>query len=129
MKKIYFSLIAFISLLLHAPLFAGDDKTAAELKNAIIPESASNVLSPDARAAEWVSFLDQIFKFVRDSIFDLLMLIAIGVFIFIGARLVIARGNPEEFKKALQSFIYAIVGIFVVAVAWVLVRFIAWLDI
>jgi len=36
-------------------------------------------------------------------------LLAIGMFLFIGGRLVVARWNPEEFKKALQSFIYAAV--------------------
>lgn len=33
--------------------------------------------------------------------------IAIGMFLFIGGRLIMARGNPEEFKKAIKSFIYA----------------------
>lgn len=39
-----------------------------------------------------------------------------------------ARGNPEELKKALTSFIYAAIGIFTVALAWALVRIIAGLD-
>ncbi len=124
MKKIYLSCIAFFATLQTSFLYGADEVSVDELKNAIIPESANNVLSPDARSAQGVSFLDQIFEFVRDSIFKVLMLLAIGVFIFIGARLVIARGNPEEFKKALQSFVYAVVGIFVVAAAWVIVRFI-----
>jgi hypothetical protein len=37
------------------------------------------------------------------------MLIALGVFLFIGIRLAVARGNPEEFKKALIHFVYAVV--------------------
>lgn len=129
MKKLYFLLLSFTSFIYSSSLYGADSMSAGDLKSVIIPDSASNVLSPDTRTAQWVSFLDRILDFARDSIFSLLMLVAIGVFIFIGARLVIARWNPEEFKKALQSFVYAVVGIFVVAAAWVMVRFVAWLDI
>lgn len=129
MKKLYFLLLSFVSFIYSSSLYGADSMSAGDLKNAIIPDSASNVLWADTRAAQWVSFLDRILDFARDSIFRLLMLIAIAVFLFIGARLVIARWNPEEFKKALQSFVYAVVGIFVVAAAWVIVRFVAWLDI
>jgi hypothetical protein len=41
---------------------------------------------------------------------------------------VVARGNPEEFKKALMSFVYAAVGLFVVAFAWALVRLVAGIN-
>jgi len=69
-----------------------------------------------------------ILKYIRDSIFDLLALIAIAVFIFIGARLVIARWNPEEFKKAIMQFIYAIVWLAIVAISWVAVKLVSSLD-
>jgi len=39
-----------------------------------------------------------------------------------------ARGNPEEFKKALMSFMYAVIGIFIVAFSWAAVRLIAGLN-
>lgn len=89
-------------------------------KDEIIPKSSSDVMV-DA-SLTWV------FTYARDSIFALLALIAIWVFLFIGAKLVIARGNPEEFKKALNMFIYAIVGLFVVSVAYAAVRMVAWLN-
>jgi hypothetical protein len=40
-----------------------------------------------------------------------------------------ARGNPEEFKKALSSFVYAAIGIFVVAAAWAIVKLVAGINI
>ena len=55
--------------------------------------------------------------------------IAIGMFLFIGGRLVVARWNPEEMSKAIKSFIYAAVWIFLVAFAWALVKIIAGLQI
>jgi hypothetical protein len=66
---------------------------------------------------------------VKNSISDLLMVISLGVFLYIGIRLGIARGNPEEFKKALMHFVYAVVGIFFVFVAWALVKLVAGLNI
>lgn len=94
--------------------------TYASLKDDIVPGWVS-ITSQDAS-------LTSIFTYVRDSIFSLLALVAIWVFLFIGAKLVVARWNPEEFKKALKMFIYAIVGLFVITVAYAAVRMVAWLN-
>jgi len=72
--------------------------------------------------------LDNLFAYVRNSLFSLLMLIAIAVFVYIGFKLITARGNPEEFKKALNTFIYAVVGIFIVSFAFAAVRLVAGLN-
>jgi len=58
--------------------------------------------------------LDTLLAFARDSIFSLLALLAIALFIYIGAKLIMARGNQEEFKKAMQMFLYTIIGLFIV---------------
>lgn len=103
---------------------------ASDLKNQILPNGSDGILTGESVAgAEGESLLDGVFAFARDSIFGLLFLIAIGMFLYIGFRLLIARGNPEEFKKALQSFIYAAVWLFVVAFAWALVRLVAGISI
>lgn len=72
--------------------------------------------------------LDSTLVWVRDSIFALMAVIAIGVFLFIGGKLVIARGNPEEFQKALMMFIYAAIGIFIVAFSWAAVRLVVGIN-
>ena len=69
-----------------------------------------------------------VFEYIKDSIFWLLWLISIGVFIYIWARLVVARWNPEEFKKAIMQLIYAVLWLFLVAISWLAVRLIAWLH-
>jgi len=63
-------------------------------------------------------------EYIKESIFGLLAFITIAVFIFIGARLVMARWNPEEFKKAIMQFIYAIVWLAIVAISWAAVKLI-----
>lgn len=124
MKYIFYITITYLSLIREIFALSSD-----ELKDAIIPPTGNGVLSTntDAQSGEW--FLDAILAFVRDSVFALIALIAIGVFLFIGWRLIMARGNPEEFKKALMSFIYAAIGIFVVAASWAIVRLVAGIDI
>ncbi len=67
-------------------------------------------------------------EYVRDSIFGLLALIGIAAFLFIGIRLVMAKWNPEEFKKAIMHFIYAIVWIVVVTLSWVAVSLVSSLN-
>jgi hypothetical protein len=116
MKYIFFSLLYFLSYL----------SSFAALKDDIIPNSGRAVLTS---SESWEGLLDYVLGFLRDSIFALMAVIAIGMFLFIGWRLAIARWNPEEFKKALKSFIYAWVGIFIVAFAWAIVRLVAGLQI
>ena len=112
-KKIIFSVICFITYI-QAFWFVKED---------IIPSANTAIVSTND-----FDPLDWIFSFAKDSIFWLLWLIAIWVFVFIWARLVVARWNPEEFKKALMQMMYAIIWLFVVAIAWTAVKLIAWLS-
>jgi len=98
-----------------------------DLKNAILPNPSS--VTVNWNGLSWQGFMDYIFSFARDSIFALMAVVAIGMFLFIWGRLVVARWNPEEFKKAMMSFVYAAIGIFVVAFAWAIVKLVAWIDI
>lgn len=77
---------------------------------------------------DWLSMLDNIFIWIKDSLTWLIVLIAVWAFLFIWIRLAMARWNPEEFKKAINQLIYAIVWIFIVAFAWAAVTLVAWLN-
>lgn len=76
----------------------------------------------------WLVLLDWILKYFKNSVFDLLALIVIWVFIYIWWRLVVARWKPEEFKSALMSFVYVIIWIFVVSAAWAIVKVVTWIN-
>ena len=122
MKK-YLSLFFFFTAFLQTYAL---EMSEEELKQAIIPNSGRAILT-SSESGE--GLLDYVLWFARDSIFALMAVIAIGMFLYIWARLIMARGNPEEFKKTLQSFIYAAIGIFLVAFAWAIVRLVAGLQI
>ena len=121
MKKIYyFYCICSVFLLSPTTIFAS-------LKDDIIPTQTTVLVNP-GDASQGTSLLDNILLWIKDSVFALMALIAIAVFLRIGGRLIVARGNPEEFKKALMQFLYAVIGIFIVAFAWAAVRLIAGLT-
>ncbi len=124
-NKIFYTIFAIIHIVIIWEVSASSLDSDG-LKDAIIPSDGYNTLS-STQEGEWL--LDYVLWYIRDSIFSLMAVIAIGMFIYIGARLVIARGNQEEFKKALKSFIYAVVGILVVAFAWAIINFVAGLNI
>ncbi len=126
MKKYVFILIALISNILTYNIFAADPLTSEQLQQQMSPTNTEQVI----RATQWdEEAVDGALGFVRDTIFDLLLLIALGVFLFVWGRLLIARWNPEEFKKAMISLVHAGIGLFVVSAAYAIVTFIAWIDI
>lgn len=98
------------------------------IENDILPSSSVFGAPSTSWSTTDTSMLDNLFAYVRNSLFSLLMLIAIAVFVYIGFKLITARGNPEEFKKALNTFIYAVVGIFIVSFAFAAVRLVAGLN-
>ena len=95
-------------------------------KNNIIPVEDSNgaIKNTEFFSETTPYYLD----YIKDSIFSLLALIAIAVFIFIGAKLIMARWNPEEFKKVIMNFIYAVIWLAIVALSWGAVKLISSLD-
>ena len=119
MKKIFFVIILYLSNIIN--IFA-----STSIEDNIIPDTPENTATSDQ--PEWKEFLFSIFEYIKDSIFWLLALTAISVFLFIWAKLVIARWNPEEFKKALMQFIYAIVWLAIVALSWAAVKLVSSLN-
>ena len=99
----------------------------ADLETDILPSWTTDGVLSGIGTDE--NILDAVLWYVRDSIFGLLALIAIGVFLYIGFKLISARGNPEEFKKGLNTLIYAVIGIFIVSFAWAAVKLVAGLNI
>lgn len=115
MKIIYFLLCYFFSVTASFAAFSQGD---------IIPTNSTALNSGETGT----NLLDGVLLWVKNSLFALMAVIAIGVFLFIWGKLVVARGNPEEFQKALKTFIYAVVGIFIVAFSWAAVRLVSGLN-
>lgn len=126
MKKYIYILLALFSNISIYKVFAIETLSSSDLQEQMTPGGTEGVVR-----ATWADeeAIDGILGFFRDSIFDLLLLIAVWVFLFIWWRLLIARWNPEELKKAFISLVHAGIGLFVVSAAYAIVTFIAWIDI
>jgi len=100
----------------------------ADFKDSIIPEWQSITGTIDTNAEWGIDIINSIFIYVKDSIFGLLAMITIWLFIYIGWKLIKADWNPEEMKKAFKNLIHIIVGLFIVAVSFALVKMVSGLN-
>lgn len=78
---------------------------------------------------DWKKWVENIFDYIKNTIFELLALIVIGTFLYIWYKIIVSRGNPEEFKKAWLMLIYAVLWMLFIALSWVIVVFISGLNI
>ena len=78
---------------------------------------------------DWKKWIENLFDYTKNTIFELLALIVIWTFLYIWYKIVISRGNPEEFKKAWMMLIYAILWMLIIALSWVIIVFISGLKI
>ena len=127
LKNIYFILITYLSyfnfVLVKADI---NTKDSSIYDNLIETVNKNNILESDST---WLSLLDEVFFFIKNSISDLIMLISISVFLYIWIKLVISRWNPEEFKKGIMHFVYAIIWIVIISISWAAVKLVSWINI
>jgi len=115
-KKVFYFLVFLSSINTSFATFSKDD---------IIPTQNPTIIN-STEDGLWA--MDSLLLWVKDSIFALMALIAIAVFLFVWGKLVLARWNAEEFKKALMHFLYTVIGIFIVAFSWAAVKLVAGLN-
>jgi len=100
---------------------------ANDLRESIMPKV--NTISEIWSEKKWLWVISQILNFIKESIFWLLSVISIWMFIYVGFNLVKAQWNPEEMSKAWKTLIHVIVWLFLVAVSWALVAMFSWIKI
>ncbi|MCD5380443.1 hypothetical protein LR004_00815 [Candidatus Gracilibacteria bacterium] len=117
MKK---TIIYIILVTVSLGIFALGVNAAGFDASHIIPTKDSGTIS-DVDFSKDTNLLDKLLTFVKDSIFGILALVAIGMFLYVGFSLVKAQGNPEELKKAFMTLIHVIIGLFIVAISWAVI--------
>lgn len=131
MKKILTYLISAIMLF---GIFALSLSAAWFDANDILPTSGDWTIGAvwvesttvDGKIVQWwTSQFDKILNFIKESIFWLLALIAIGMFLYVWFNLVKAEWNPEELKKAFMTLIHVIIWLFIVAASWAIITMIS----
>lgn len=117
MKKIK---IFYILFLLHINMLS----VFANLQHDMVPDDSRVIWNT------WNGFtsLNWIVNYSKDFLFSILVVVVIWAFLYIWFKLVISRGNPEELKKSLLWFVYIILWMAVISLAWWIVKIVSSLD-
>lgn len=118
MKKI----IVFLFLLIWLITF-WDICNWENIKKLMLPEWSQEVITQTD--IDWGSVIKDILLYVKETLSTLVIIFAIWAFMYVWFKLISARWNAEEFKKAMQSFIYTIVGIVLAGMAYAIVALIS----
>ena len=113
----------FIDFVNAAPTKAVWDTSIME---SLIDSSKNTVINNNSN--DGLTVLQSISVWIKNSLTGFVLMISVWAFLFVWIRLAVARWNPEEFKKAMSQFVYAIVWIFLVSIAWASVTLVAWLN-
>jgi hypothetical protein len=95
----------------------------ASLKDSMLPNGNTVWVDDD-----WTHALNQVFIYVKNFLFSILWLVAVWVFLYFWFKLITAKWNEEEFKKALMWFVYAIIWLAIIPLAWWAVKIIGTLK-
>jgi len=97
-----------------------------DLMDQIIPDNDTITIKwVDSNWGDWLWVIWGIVVYIKNSIFWLLSVIAIGMFIYTGFRLVKAEWNPEEMSKVWKTLIHVVVWLFIVAASWAIVAMVS----
>ena len=124
LQKIFYSLFWMLNFLFYAYVFAWNTKSD-KIENWILEWIWRDTVISNTT---WKKWIESLFSYTKTTIFDILALIVIWTFLFIGYKIVMARWKPEEFKKAFMMLIYAVLGLLFVSLSWVIVVFISGLK-
>jgi hypothetical protein len=114
-------LIAFALLMAVSPVWASDD-----LRESLLLDSSVSAASGDVRD---VTLRENFLSVGLDYIVSILAVLAVGMFVFTGYRLLMADGKEEEHKQAWISFLYIGIGLAVVPMSYAVVKIVLGLNI
>jgi hypothetical protein len=94
-----------------------------ELNNVTNPSDISSVWGTN-----WTSMLVNLLNWFKEELLSVVEVVVIWVLIWLGFKMIMARWNPEEFKKAWIWFVYVILWMFFIFGAWWIVRLVSTLS-
>ena len=126
MKKIIYSIFAMITLFVTKLTFALDLDIQWGLKG--VTETFDPKVA-ETSLWEWkLPMLSGFLNWFKTELLSIVEVVVIWVLIWIGFKVVMARWNPEEFKKAWIWLIYVILWVFFIFAAWWIVRLVSTLS-
>lgn len=117
LKKIFYFIISYI-LSINIVFWVWNETIKDWLKD------KTNPIMMDSQG--WM--LDDLLLYIKTSLTSLLTITVVWVFIYLWIKLVLARWNPEEFKKVMSHFVYVAIWIFIISFAYAAVKLVSWLN-
>lgn len=75
-----------------------------------------------ANGSTQVTFRDNFLRNIQVYIMGLLGIVSVSVFLYIGYMLFTAQGKEEDFKNAWKALTYAVVGLAIIPLAYIVVK-------
>lgn len=134
MRQFIIKILAILTIISFAGIMYTEANTtwSQSIKDNMITEiSDDNTIIKTAWNSDekWTSILTGIVKNWVSFTIGLLTIILTWVFIFIWWKLAVSRWEPEEFKKALMWFIYAIIWAVLIPASYAIIKIITWISI
>ncbi len=82
-----------------------------------------------ANSSTDVTFVGNVLPSLQNLLFSIMAVVTVGVFVYLGFKLVSARGNEEEFKKAWIALTYAVVGLALIPASYAIIRIVTGFNI
>lgn len=138
LKKIFYTFVALLALtsaqttywaeaesniwwFLKWLLGIGSEWTVSDNYNNPVPSSAKTALVTTS--------VDGVLKWVVDTLFWILVVVAIWAILYLWIRLVLARWNQEELTKVTKNFIYIVLGLALISWAYAIITFVTKISI
>lgn len=100
---------------------------ASSIREDMIPDTET-IAWNTSDIETWTWSLMPIFLSFKNIILGLLAIIAVAIFIYLGFKLVKAEWKPDEFKKVMLWFVYAVIWLSIIPLAWAMVKLISSLQ-
>ena len=115
--------LASTSVIAISPVLAGDFIETRTAVPTMVNQNDLLVAGGDTTVAGTnVTLQGNFFKTIQTYMIGLLGIISVSVFIFIGYSLFTAQGKEEDFKNAWKALTYAVVGLAVIPLSYIVVK-------
>lgn len=102
---------------------SGSDSTSDGSSSGSVGGGGASQISADEVGIPTLS-ADGLVKNILNAVYYAAGIVAVGMIVFSGYKYVLSSGNPDKIKKAKDTLLYAVIGIIVVLIAFVITNFV-----
>jgi hypothetical protein len=121
LSTLFISILMLSGVLIPNLAYASDTASKAEICKGVGSISGAN--NCDSPASSRAS-IDGVLALILNLLSAIVGLIAVIMILIAGTKYVTSSGNPEKTNEAKNAILYAVIGLIIVALAQIIVRFV-----